>query len=72
MNDSHLLLSKLAGLRTELVDLAFQLECQGRVDAADIAVTTSARIQEICSELAPSGRHGGNLFAESRGAGELF
>jgi hypothetical protein len=52
MNDSHVFFSKLTELRTELFDLAFQLECQGRLDAADTAVTISARIQQICSEIA--------------------
>jgi hypothetical protein len=44
-------LAKLAALRTELVDLAFRLESHGRLDAADIAVSTSARIGELCDDL---------------------
>jgi len=72
MNDSHLLLSKLTGLRTELVELAFRLERQGRIDAADIAVTTSARIQEICSELGPTRLPDDTRFTGSRGVGDLF
>lgn len=43
---------KLERLRTELVDLAFTLECRGRPDAADVAIATSARIGELCDELA--------------------
>ena len=43
---------KLEQLRTELADLAFTLECRGRLDAADVAIATSARIGELCDELA--------------------
>jgi len=45
-------LSKLDALRTELVDLAFELECRGQVNAADVAVTTSIRLGELCEEFA--------------------
>jgi hypothetical protein len=51
MTEYTLMLHKLAGLQTELADLAFVLERQGRVDAADVAVTTSARIGELWEEL---------------------
>ncbi len=47
-----LILEKLDGLRTELVDLAFILECRGRLDAADVAMTTSARVAQLCDDLA--------------------
>lgn len=47
-----LLLEKLDGLRTELVDLAYSLECQRRLDAADVAMTISARIAELAEECA--------------------
>jgi hypothetical protein len=46
-----LLLKKLDHLRTELVELAFTLEGRGRFDAADVAMTTSARIDELREEL---------------------
>jgi hypothetical protein len=52
---SNLIMSKLAALRTELVDLAFILECRGRVDAADVAMTTSARIAELYDEVGAMG-----------------
>jgi hypothetical protein len=42
---------RLDQLRTELVDLAFDLERKGRWDAADVALTTSARVAELCDEL---------------------
>ena len=45
-------LGKLDRLRTELVDLAFTLDCRSRFDAADVAMTTSARVGELCEELA--------------------
>ena len=51
MNDENLLSLKLDQLRTELVDLAFDLECKGRPDAAEVAIATSARIGELAAEL---------------------
>lgn len=45
------LAEKLDDLRLELVELAFTLDQRGRVDAADVAMTTSARIAELCNEL---------------------
>ena len=42
---------KLAALRTELVELAYRLERQGRLDAADVALAISARIAELNVEL---------------------
>jgi hypothetical protein len=50
---SATVLGKLAALRTELVDLAYELDRCGRVDAADVAMTTSARVAELCDELLP-------------------
>ena len=49
-------MEKLAALRAELVEQAFVLERQGRLDAADVAVATSARIAEFCAELEATGR----------------
>lgn len=42
---------KLAALRTELIELAYRLERQGRLDAADVAREASARIAEFTAEL---------------------
>jgi hypothetical protein len=42
---------KLDQLRTELVELAFTLDSRGRFDASDVAMTTSARVGELCEEL---------------------
>lgn len=46
------ILEKLDRLRTDLVELAYSLDTRGRLDAADVAITTSARIGELCEELA--------------------
>jgi hypothetical protein len=46
------ILKKLDQLRTELVELAYTLDTRGKRDAADVAITTSARIGELCEELA--------------------
>ena len=46
------LLGKLAALRTELVEQAFHLERQGRLDAADVAIATSVRLGELDEEHA--------------------
>ena len=50
-NPSETIIEKLQELRTELVDLAFRLDCQGQATAADVAITTSARVNELCREL---------------------
>jgi hypothetical protein len=42
---------KLDRLRTELVELAYTLDTRGRAEAADVAMTTAARIGELCEEL---------------------
>jgi hypothetical protein len=44
-------LAKLAALRTELVEQAHALERQRRLDAADVAITASIRLAEICAEI---------------------
>jgi NTP pyrophosphatase (non-canonical NTP hydrolase) len=46
---------KLGDLRIELVELAVLLDRRGHLDAADVAMTTSARISELCEELAENG-----------------
>lgn len=43
---------KLDDLRLQLVELAVVLDRRGHFDAADVAMTTSARIGELCAELA--------------------
>jgi len=48
------ILSRLEHLRTELVELAYTLDTRGQLAAADVAITTSARIAELCDELAPA------------------
>jgi hypothetical protein len=46
------ILEKLAQLRTEMVELAYTLDTRGQHYAADVAMTTSARIGELCEEFA--------------------
>ncbi|HVZ64439.1 MAG TPA: hypothetical protein VG936_07700 [Lacunisphaera sp.] len=41
---------KLAALRTELADLAFELDTRGRSDAADVATAVAGRLGELCEE----------------------
>lgn len=49
--------SRLELLRTELADLAFDLERRGRHDAADVVMVLDARLREIAeAELEPSTR----------------
>ena len=50
--DATEILGKLDYLRTELVDLAYTLDARGQLDAADVAMMTSARIGELCEEIA--------------------
>ncbi len=50
-------LAKLAALRAELVEQAYVLERQRRLDAADVAITASVRLAEICAELEAGKRH---------------
>jgi hypothetical protein len=52
-------IDQLAALRAELVDQAYLLERQGRLDAADVAIAISHRLGELCPEAAgeePTGR----------------
>lgn len=39
--------SPLDRLRTELADLAYDLERQGRLDAADVVMQLDARVREL-------------------------
>jgi len=50
-SDPRQVLSKLHGLRTELVELAFVLDRRGRVDAADVAMSIAGRVGELCEEI---------------------
>jgi hypothetical protein len=43
------LVERLVQLSTELVDLAYELERRGRMDAADVASATAARLRELCA-----------------------
>lgn len=43
---------KLVALRGELIELAFELDRRGSGDAADVAMTTAARLEELCTESA--------------------
>ncbi len=45
------LIEKLDRLQAELVELAYSLECKGRIDAADVAVMTSTRVAEMRAEI---------------------
>ncbi len=47
----RLLLARFNALRAELADLAYELECQGRCDAADIANHLGLRLAEFAGEL---------------------
>jgi hypothetical protein len=42
--------SCLGRLRTELADLAFDLERRGRLDAADVVMMLDARVRELAEE----------------------
>lgn len=44
--------TRLDALRTELADLAYALERQGRVDAADVVMQIDTRVREITEEIA--------------------
>lgn len=48
--------ARVERLRTELVDLAFTLDVRGSCAAADVAMTTAARLAELCEELSPPHR----------------
>ncbi len=41
---------KLAALRAELADLAFELDTRGRPDAADVATAVAGRLGELCED----------------------
>ncbi|HEY8993424.1 MAG TPA: hypothetical protein VIM71_01965 [Lacunisphaera sp.] len=45
---------RLDALRTELADLAYALERQGRVDAADVVMQIDTRVRELADEITPA------------------
>jgi hypothetical protein len=47
---------KLDRLRMELAELAFTLDTRRQCEAAEVALTTSARIGELCDELESESR----------------
>jgi hypothetical protein len=49
---------QIRALSTELIELACTLESRGRLDAADLAVTLSARLAELAAE------HSANTLAQ--------
>jgi hypothetical protein len=51
-----LVCDKLEELRTQLVELAFTLDRRGQAEAADVAILTSARLAELCTELLGNAR----------------
>lgn len=52
--------TRLDALRTELADLAFELDRRGRVDAAEVVVMIGVRLGEIVdAELLAAGPAGG-------------
>jgi len=50
--DTRQLLTELEALRIELEALGFSLDSQGSREAADVALTTSARVGELCADYA--------------------
>ncbi len=50
--------AQLDALRAELADLAYELECQGRREAADVAMMLRARLGEIVGEGSGGGSSG--------------
>jgi hypothetical protein len=67
-SDPRVILGKLHGLRTELVELAFVLDRRGRIEAADVAMTISGRVGELCEELAAGQRESGTKLPEDETA----
>lgn len=55
----------LDALRTELADLAFELERQGRRDAADVVMMLDARLCEAFAPLAAAERGDESIPANS-------
>jgi hypothetical protein len=68
------LLDRLAALRTELVDVAYDLDVRGARAAADLAMTTSARLAELCAEFSaqPSAAPSGEIAMSLSDPGQLI
>jgi hypothetical protein len=63
---SDCLHGQLAALRVELVEQAFALERQGRLDAADVAITVSNQLGELIEAKVEPGRRPGWLILKAR------
>lgn len=48
---SRVLLEQLTTLRDELTELAFVLDRRGSCEAADVAITTSARLRDLQADF---------------------
>jgi hypothetical protein len=44
---THALVTQLGALQHELETLGYRLDCEGNRDAADVAVTSAARIRDL-------------------------
>jgi hypothetical protein len=49
--NAAVLIAKIGSLRAELAELAFTLDREGSREAADVAMVTSARLDELCVEF---------------------
>ena len=63
---SDCLHGQLAAVRVELVEQAFALERQGRLDAADVAITVSNQLGELIEAKVEPGRRPGWLILKAR------
>ena len=61
----QILLARFNALRTELADLAYELECQGRCDAADITNHVGLRLAEFARELGDAAAPAWSLRSET-------
>jgi hypothetical protein len=59
--------AKLDALRTEFADLAFDLERQGRRDAADVVMVLDTRVREMAQEIAAEEAATGTSLAQPAG-----
>lgn len=51
LHSATALVAALERLRADLIDRAFTLEQRGHVDAADVAITAAAHLEELCEEF---------------------
>lgn len=66
--ERQIVLGKLGGLRAELVEMAFVLDRRGRPEAADVAMTLSAQLEELCDELGEGDAASGELTPAGKSA----